>query len=328
MTDKKHLILFCAFLGLATGLIAFSFLGKWDGGVFKEKKTGTKESVAIQESFFKGVNYFVVKSNLPFLSLDSSELVISHESGKTAFFSPVGLVYTKDREIVRYKAKSGVYQQKESRLELKDNVSLNLKNSDALSDHMEYNLREDRVKLLGNVKASSLFELEGDYVEMISDRAFLWPKDQKSQFLGKVKGKIKRKRVYEENLEFASEVVLMNLARGRVELVDNVSIKKQQLRANAHRGEILLENYNKKLKYFSLYDDVKVVEKVMLGGKSFQRKAFSEKLEGQMSENLIVLTGYPKVFQFKDVIKGNKIVLRENNEVVEVDDANTSFKIR
>ena len=77
---------------------------------------------------------------------------------------------------------------------------------------------------------------------------------------------------------------------------------------------------------------MKVVEKVKLekdgSVSTFERRAFGEKLEGMMSESKIILTGYPKVFQQNDVITGNKIVLRENNEVVEVDDANTNFILR
>lgn len=72
---------------------------------------------------------------------------------------------------------------------------------------------------------------------------------------------------------------------------------------------------------------MKVVEKVLLGRDLIERRAFAERLEGFMSENLVVLTGYPKVFQQQDVIKGNRIILRENNEVVEVEDANTNFRI-
>ena len=122
----------------------------------------------------------------------------------------------------------------------------------------------------------------------------------------------------------------MDIVKSLVNLEGDVFLIKQQLKANSRRGEIFLENYNKKLKYFVLYDDVKVVEKVMLEGinsSSFDRRAFSEKLEGMMSEGRIILTGYPKVFQQGDVIKGNRITLRENNEVVEVDDANTNFRL-
>ena len=51
-----------------------------------------------------------------------------------------------------------------------------------------------------------------------------------------------------------------------VSLNDKVTLKKQPFMATSHRGEIYLENYNKKLKYFVLNDDVKLEEKVVLGG--------------------------------------------------------------
>ena len=46
-----------------------------------------------------------------------------------------------------------------------------------------------------------------------------------------------------------------------------------------------------------------------------------------MREAKIVLTGAPRVEQDQDVIKGYQITLRENVELVEVDDSQTSFKI-
>ena len=105
------------------------------------------------------------------------------------------------------------------------------------------------------------------------------------------------------------------------------------MRANAIRGEIFLENYNKKLKYYALYDDVKVVEKIPVikkgeSRKTFiERRAYAEKLEGFVKEGKIVLTGYPKVLQENDVIKGNVITLLKSNEVIEVDDSSSSFII-
>jgi lipopolysaccharide export system protein LptA len=120
----------------------------------------------------------------------------------------------------------------------------------------------------------------------------------------------------------------LDLNIGKIDLLEKVRLKKQQLKARSRRGEVYLENFNKKLKYFVLFDDVKVTEKVMLDGSSFERKAFAETLEGFTAEEKIVLTGYPKVFQMRDTIKGNKIVLRENNEVIEVDDANTNFQLK
>ena len=64
------------------------------------------------------------------------------------------------------------------------------------------------------------------------------------------------------------------------------------------------------------------------GQPPFKRESFSEKLEGYPSENLVVLLGYPKVNQKQDVIKGNIIILRDNNETIEVDNANSNFRLK
>jgi lipopolysaccharide export system protein LptA len=106
-----------------------------------------------------------------------------------------------------------------------------------------------------------------------------------------------------------------------------VTFKKGNLEASSNLGSLFLENYNKKLKYYSLSDDVRLQESLLLEGRPMKRKAFSEKLEGIISEKKVILTGLPKVFQGKDVIKGNRIIIRENIETVEVDDANTSLTL-
>ncbi|MCK5883362.1 MAG: hypothetical protein KAG61_06720, partial [Bacteriovoracaceae bacterium] len=88
-------------------------------------------------------------------------------------------------------------------------------------------------------------------------------------------------------------------------------------------------NYNKKLKYFSLRSDVKVRERVVTtDGKVIIRRAYAEDLEGLMKESMIILTGYPKVYQESDVIRGNKIILHEDNSVIEVDDASSNFRVK
>ena len=145
------------------------------------------------------------------------------------------------------------------------------------------------------------------------------------EYRGGVNGLVKRKRIYEESLSFKADLLTFNAPQSLVEMKGNVAFKKENLDAFANRGEVFLENYNKKLKYYALYDDVKLQERLVNNGKPMIRKAFSEKLEGLMSEKKIILTGLPKVFQERDVIKGNKIMIRENVETVEVDDANTNI---
>ena len=126
---------------------------------------------------------------------------------------------------------------------------------------------------------------------------------------------------------FKTDLMTVNGPKLLVEMKGNVSIKKESLDAYANRGEVFLENYNKRLKYYALYDDVRLQEKLMQNGRLLIRKAFSEKLEGLMSDRKIILTGLPKVFQGNDVIKGNRIIIKENVETVEVDDANSNITL-
>ncbi|MEK6626721.1 MAG: hypothetical protein AABY86_17265, partial [Bdellovibrionota bacterium] len=133
---------------------------------------------------------------------------------------------------------------------------------------------------------------------------------------------------FEESVDFKCDLLKYNLLKSWIGLDGHVVLIKQQLTATSHHGEIFLENYNKKLKYYTLFDDVKVTEKLLVGGVPLVRRAFSERLEGFMADNKIILTGSPKVFQETDTIKGNIIILRPDTEVVEVDDATTNFILK
>ena len=62
-----------------------------------------------------------------------------------------------------------------------------------------------------------------------------------------------------------------------------------------------------------------------VNGEKILRKAFSEKVEGFPLERKLVLSGYPKVLQGRDVIKGNKIIIREEQELVEILNTNSRF---
>jgi lipopolysaccharide export system protein LptA len=74
---------------------------------------------------------------------------------------------------------------------------------------------------------------------------------------------------------------------------------------------------------------VKLEEKLKLkSGKNQTRRAFAEKLEGHQRTGKIILTGAPRVEQGNDIIKGYQITLRENVELVEVDDSQSSFSLK
>ncbi len=304
-----------------------SFLGdSWDGPKFDSgSDAGTRVT---DESFFKGVDYYVLKDNKPQMKLKASEVTINSTTGFTFFFDPIGEAYTEEAEPINYKGTKGIYHQENGSLFLNDEVEVTLRQSSVRSDKMIYNLGSDRLETIGNVKTRSISEKNGDKIYIESERAISWPRKRESRYMGQVNGKIERKRAYEAPVYFESDKLYLNMSEMMVTLEDNVTLRKQPFKATSHRGEIYLENYNKKLKYFVLNDDVKLEEKVVLGGSSYIRRAYAEKLEGVTAEDKIILTGFPKVYQQSDVIKGNRIILRENNEVVEVDDANTNIILR
>lgn len=279
------------------------------------------------DSYFKIVRYFVIENETRKLDLKASELVLHGQKNQTTFFNPVGFAYTQKQEAVEYSAGRGLLQSESKELSLWDDVSLTSGANKVFAQEMFYQIENDYVVSRREVKTQSQDELTGDRISISADEMDGRPRSGQSNYKGNVQGVVKRRRAYEPPVNFSADQLRMDLQAHKVELQGNVSFEKQELTATSLNGEIFLENYNKKLKYFALYDDVKVVEKVLLGRDLIERRAFAERLEGFMSENLVVLTGYPKVFQQQDVIKGNRIILRENNEVVEVEDANTNFRI-
>ena len=130
-------------------------------------------------------------------------------------------------------------------------------------------------------------------------------------------------------MDFAANKISADLNKSYVEMQGDVSFRNQQVSAHSIKGEIFLENYSKKLKYYALFDDVVVKQKLILNnGQTIERTAYAEKLEGTLSEGKIVLSGAPRVVQNKETIEGNIITLTEGNEVVEVEDASSSFEIK
>ncbi len=327
MFARKQTFINIIFALMTLVLITFSFSSEWDGGVFQDYENIDDTVKNTQETYFKNIDYFLLKESKPHFALKAVELVSNNSSKKTFFFNPDGHVFLESGEKVFYKGDRGIYDQAIEKLVLNGSVDVKTGETQANSDQMIYEQLEDRVQLIGNVKTKRYFPDEKDWIFIDSDESFLWPEANKSRYVGNVAGKVKRIRVYEDSLYFWCNELLLDMNINKADLYHNVRMKKGNLDASSRRGEIFLENYNKKVKYYALYDDVKLKEKLVQNNKAIERRAFSEKLEGLPSEDRVILTGYPKVYQLGDVIKGNKIVLRQSTEVVEVDDANTKFQV-
>ncbi len=329
MYEIRHSLTFFAFLTLSVLLVLISYLGRWDGGIYKNLNDSDDSRAAMQDSHFSNSKYFLTTNNLKSMRLVSKEFMFNTSLQKNYAVELKGSIFTKDNTEVFYEGDKGVFDEKLEKLTLNGNVHMESGGTKGDANKMDYYSALSYAELFGEVKTSSYYEEQKDYIEVEGDYAKVFTEKEISLFRGHVKGKVLRAKRYEESLYFFSDQLDMNLASGKMSLNGNVTIKKQLLTAESRRGEIFLQNYNKKLKYFVLYDDVKVVEEVLLGGDTpMKRRSYSEKLEGLMAESKAVLTGYPKVYQQNDVIKGSKIILRENTEVIEVIDANTNILIK
>ena len=289
----------------------------------------------IDESFFKGVNYYSVKDVLPFLDIESSELSISSNNKVIIGFNPNGVLYRYDQkqlalDSIKFKSKNYRALLAEKDIFLDNEVEIKMADTNLLADKVSILSNGEVLYAINNVKTLTTDVITNDQILVNSNNTIYRPKEQFFEYRGNVNGVIKRKRVYEESVNFKTDLLTLNAPLHLVTMKGNVYLKKENVDAYANRGEIFLENYNKKLKYYVLYDDVRLKE-VLADLKNIKkphiRKAFSEKLEGLVSENKIILTGFPKVFQEEDIIKGNRIIIRENIETVEVDDANTNITL-
>jgi lipopolysaccharide export system protein LptA len=311
-------------------LVIFTMQGKFDNyGESNLKSSDFGKNDSPEESFFKKVNYYLIDSNNPYLQFDSDELSLSTLESKVIAINPTGMVYRLNKsEPIHFSSKNSKVYFNKKELYLENEVVVKLENTELKSDKMNIFLNENLLVAKGNVQSLSNSKETSDQIIITSNDALYRPNEDYFEFSNEVKGSVNRKKQYEESLKFTTDQMQFNGTQSLLELQGNVHIMRENYDAFAVRGSVFLENYNKKLKYYSLSDDVRIEERVKSEGRLFSRKAFSEKLEGFMSERRIILTGLPKVFQDKDVIKGNKIVIRENVETVEVDDANTNIMLK
>ncbi|MGB0452721.1 MAG: hypothetical protein ACPGJV_03330 [Bacteriovoracaceae bacterium] len=323
----KQRLIISIFVGLNLFTIGFSVLNKDDGrALYKNDAPETKPDVS---SFLNEIKFYTLKNSTPTLELKSKELIKDENTGLLSFFGPDGIVYNSKtpKQNIYFSGRLGFYYQKEAILKLRNDSKFKIDELNLSCDEAIYHSEKARATCKHNVKTVSHSEKTGDTLNINSDWIEAYPEKNLATYKGKVEGELTRKKRYEHPVYFKSQEAKVNLNDSLITLNDEVWLKRLQVTGTANKGEIFLENYNKKLKYFTLNDDVKLKEivKPKVGGKQYLRTAVSEKLEGIVSENLLVLTGFPKVYQFKDIIRGNRIVLRKNTEVVEVEDANTSF---
>lgn len=323
---RQYPIIFL-FFAVCLTVVFYSNQASDEDGSVKNKETEKKQHE--QESYFKKISFYLLKKDQEQLHLLSDELMIDNNTKRSSFEVPQGFFYTSQRAKVNFEANKGLYRPEDSTFILSEEVQLDSGESLMKSDHATYVMNREFFLSEGNVQTETRDVKSGDQIFVNSLIVHAWPKIKKSDYEGQVKGHIKRKRPYEPDVFFTSDNIYLDLMINQIRLEGRVTIKRQDVDASSRRGEIYLDNQNKRLKYYTLFDDVKVIEKLKISENSLiERKAFGEKLEGIISEEKLILTGSPKVLQEDDVVKGNKITLRENNEVIEVEDASSNFSVK
>lgn len=281
-----------------------------------------------QETEFSGLEYFALDNRKPAISLTANDLKIVNNND-LYFNNPVGFLFNNKAERLDYKAKNGSFIAEKKELKLNGEVILKTATDEFKSEKVYYNGFKKYLEASGDVNSIMLDSITRDEIRVSSQYLNSWLDEKRTLFLGDVKGLVKRKRVYEESFNFTANRMDLNQLESLVVLSENVNLDRNNYHLEAEKAEIFLENYNKKLKYYVLYDDIKLVEKLTLSnGQVQKRRAYSEKLEGYMAEAKVVLSGAPRVEQGDDLIKGYQITLRENVELVEVDDSQSSFDLK
>ncbi len=328
MFHWQHHLGVLLFLASSIGIFVYSYVANFHDSVWDQLQTKSAEKGRTISTFNKA-KLFSVDKGRPQLFLESDILSIDHDV-KTVFFQlPVGYLFNQQQERIDYRAALGHLNFESNILGLSSDVALLSSSSIISADQMRYQI--DDHLLFGNGKVTGDYSVPqtGDRLVISGDQLESDTLKKKGEFLGNVKGRVSRKRRYEEGVDFASDRLNFDILAGKTDLYDNVQLIRRNLNATARQGQLLLENYNKKLKYFSLLSDVVVNETVVdTRGNVIQRRALAESLEWFVGEHLIVLSENPRVFQDSDTIRGNRIILRENNSVIEVDDANSNFKVK
>lgn len=322
--NPKSIIIILAYLALNAFIILVSLNLKPEAS---ETLTGAK-NLAPEFTLIHKLEYFHLRDGLPQLSL-SAEIMRSQGEEMAEFETPRGVYnFQQKNKTIKYSADEGLYRKDKEVLTLSGKVKLDSSEAQYLADKVKYFFTKDLLIGNGNVRFSGEDPKSRDFVSVQSSSMRAKPEAQLSKFKGDVKGSMQRKKQYEGKLTFSSHELHLDGNKSLANLIGNVHMKRDSYNITAGKADMYLENYNKSLKYFVLNDDVKVTEKLQTEEGIQERRAFAERLEGFGREQKMVLSGAPRVEMGEDVIKGYRITIRENVDLIEVDDAMSDVQVK
>lgn len=322
--DAKSIIIISIYL-VMNGLILMASLGQ---KIESSDISPSAKQLAPEYTEIEKLDYFHMIDGVPQMSL--SALTMRSQGQEVADFSdPRGVYnYQKKNKTVRYSADSGLYKKAKETLALEGKVEFSSDEANYSADKVKYYLKKDLIIGSGNVKFEGDDLKTKDHLIILAESMRAKPEAQLTQFKGNVKGTLERKKKYEGRMVFSSNELELEGAKSLAHLEGEVEMKRDNYLITAGKADMFLENFNKSLKYFVLNDDVKVTERMQTPEGVQMRKAFAERLEGFGREQKMVLSGAPRVEMGEDVIKGYRITIRENVDLIEVDDAMSDVQVK
>lgn len=293
----------------------------------EEKSQSGSEAVKTASHIFSDVHYFQKREDKPEVTLVGKELMITGDD--VSVVAPIGDIYLAEGKNYHYQALTGSYIKSRQEINLIGNVEVKNKQGN-MKCQKGYILVANKYAECAEDVVTNVTDLRnGDQLYIKSRMTRMWWSREYMQFLGNVSGSLKRKYAFEGGVKFSSEKLSLTNSELKAEFENNVQFEYEGVKSRSGRAELFLENYNKELKYYVLYDDIEVEQKIEpVGGDPFIRKAFSEVLEAFNRERKIVLKGAPRVLQGKDMTRGYKITLFLDREIMEVDDSSSVIKIK
>lgn len=272
------------------------------------------------------LQFYSMKENKPSAYIDAYYLEIKNKFSLFDFINPKGYFIGKkgENDLTHFSSQRLNFNKLKSVAEFKGDIQLKKEPLKVDCQVGTYWSESETLFCKDRVKVFAVQPKNRDEVTINSDEVKAFFEQKYSIHKGNVFGVIKRPLIHEPATDFSSENLSFFYDQGQAHLEGTVHVKHGEYDIKSRKGEILIENYNKRLKYFTFDDDVIVEQKSrkIPGGK---RLAFAEKMVGVRSEGTVVLTGAPRVVQGKDVVKGNKITLRQGASLIEVDDAVSSM---
>jgi lipopolysaccharide export system protein LptA len=322
--QKSTMVIFS--FTLVMGVICLVALNSADQEGWGEDAAGALKEVP---SRMEQIDYFNLKDNKPLISLAANSME-SFGEDYVNFVNPKGEYITpQDQKPIHYQAQRAEYEKKSDRLNLNRLVTLTKEESRYSGDSLTYWLKKDLLVGKGDVEVFSVDKKKGQQVQMRADRMKAYPGKKMSSFYPLAKGEVVDLKRHTPKIFLTAGLVDMDGIKQLIMLKNGVQFDRGDMSLSARKGDIFLENQNKRLKYLVFNDDVKLKEKLKLkSGEEVIRKGFSERLEGFGLDESFVLSGAPRVEQGADVIKGYKITLREKMEFIEVDDAMSDIETK